>query len=53
MRASAMPGEDPMTLKTPEEVADSIVALCLPSITDSGRLYDVRSGRMLDYRPPA
>jgi len=53
MRASAMPGEDPMTLKTPEEVADSIVALCLPSMTDTGRLYDVRSGRMLDYRPPA
>ncbi|MDQ2080999.1 SDR family NAD(P)-dependent oxidoreductase [Xanthobacteraceae bacterium Astr-EGSB] len=53
MRATAMPGEDPMTLKTPEEVADSIVALCLPSMTDSGRLYDVRSGRMLDYRPPA
>ena len=53
MRASAMPGEDPMTLKTPEEVADGIVALCLPSMTDTGRLYDVRSGRMLDYRAPA
>ena len=53
MRATAMPGEDPMALKTPEEVADGIVALCLPSMTDTGRLYDVRSGRMLDYRPPA
>jgi NAD(P)-dependent dehydrogenase (short-subunit alcohol dehydrogenase family) len=53
MRASAMPGEDPMTLKTPEEIADGIVALCLPSMTDTGRLYDVRSGRMLDYRAPA
>jgi NAD(P)-dependent dehydrogenase (short-subunit alcohol dehydrogenase family) len=53
MRATAMPGEDPMTLKTPEEIADGIVALCLPSMTDTGRLYDVRSGRMLDYRPPA
>lgn len=53
MRATAMPGEDPTTLKTPEEIADGIVALCLPSMTDTGRLYDVRSGRMLDYRPPA
>jgi NAD(P)-dependent dehydrogenase (short-subunit alcohol dehydrogenase family) len=53
MRATAMPGEDPMTLKTPDEVAAGIVALCLPSCNDSGRLYDLRSGRMLDHRPPA
>jgi NAD(P)-dependent dehydrogenase (short-subunit alcohol dehydrogenase family) len=53
MRATAMPGEDPMSLKTPDEVADSIVALCLPSFDDSGRIFDFRSGRVLDHRPPA
>jgi NAD(P)-dependent dehydrogenase (short-subunit alcohol dehydrogenase family) len=52
MRASAMPGEDPMTLKTPDEIADSIVAMCLPSFTESGCLYDFRSGRLLRHQPP-
>ena len=27
MRAAALPGEDPMTLETPDKVADSIVAI--------------------------
>jgi NAD(P)-dependent dehydrogenase (short-subunit alcohol dehydrogenase family) len=53
MRATAMPGEDPMTLKTPEEVADDIVALCLPSFAETGALYDVRTGALLRHRPPA
>ena len=39
MRAQAMPGEDPMTLETPEKVAEKIVDLCLPSMQDSGKLY--------------
>ena len=30
MRATAMPGEDPMTLDTPENCAEKIVDLCLP-----------------------
>lgn len=53
MRATAMPGEDPMSLKTPDEVADRIVAMCLPSFNDSGRIYDFRTGKLLDHRPPA
>ena len=40
MRAAAMPGEDPMTLKTAEPVAEQIVALCLPGVTETGKLYD-------------
>jgi NAD(P)-dependent dehydrogenase (short-subunit alcohol dehydrogenase family) len=40
MRAAAMPGEDPTTLKTAEAVAEKIVALCLPDITETGKLFD-------------
>src|SRR5438067_1886457 len=39
MRAQAMPGEDPMTLVTPELVAEKIVELCLPSMRENGRIY--------------
>ena len=39
MRAQAMPGEDPLTLPTPEEVAAQIVAMCLPDFTDNGATY--------------
>jgi NAD(P)-dependent dehydrogenase (short-subunit alcohol dehydrogenase family) len=40
MRATAMPGEDPMTLKTAEPVAEEILALCLPDVAETGKLYD-------------
>src|ERR1700758_5427761 len=40
MRALVMPGEDPMTLPTPEAVAEKIVELCLPGCTETGKLYD-------------
>jgi NAD(P)-dependent dehydrogenase (short-subunit alcohol dehydrogenase family) len=40
MRAAAMPGEDPMTLKPPEPVAEQIVALCLPDFAETGRVYE-------------
>jgi NAD(P)-dependent dehydrogenase (short-subunit alcohol dehydrogenase family) len=43
MRAAAMPGEDPMTLPTPDEVAEAILPLCLPSFTETGRLFDYSS----------
>src|SRR5882672_1771313 len=47
MRAQAMPGEDPMTLETPEKVAEKIVELCLPSMQESGRLYSYQKGKFL------
>jgi NAD(P)-dependent dehydrogenase (short-subunit alcohol dehydrogenase family) len=53
MRAAIMPGEDPMTLPTPEDVAAAIVPLCLPSCTESGKFYDFRAGKFLDYHPPS
>jgi len=42
MRAKAMPGEDPMTLDTPEQAAEAILPLCLPSCTENGKIYDYR-----------
>jgi NAD(P)-dependent dehydrogenase (short-subunit alcohol dehydrogenase family) len=45
MRASAMPGEDPAALKTPELVAERILELCLPQLQETGKLYDYRDGR--------
>ena len=52
MRARFMPGEDPMTLPTPDRVADAIVTLCLPSLEETGRLYDVPQARFLEFHRP-
>jgi NAD(P)-dependent dehydrogenase (short-subunit alcohol dehydrogenase family) len=52
MRAAVMPGEDPMTLPTPETVAEHIVPLCLPAFADTGRLYDFRHKRLMTFRVP-
>jgi NAD(P)-dependent dehydrogenase (short-subunit alcohol dehydrogenase family) len=52
MRAQAMPGEDPDTLPSASEVAASILPLASPSLTDTGLLLDVRSGRLKHYRLP-
>jgi NAD(P)-dependent dehydrogenase (short-subunit alcohol dehydrogenase family) len=52
LRAAVMPGEDPMTLPPVEDVADKIVALALPSVTETGKLYDFRLGKLLSYRLP-
>ena len=52
MRAQVMPGEDPMTLPTPEEVAAKIIDLCLPSFCETGKLYDYRAGKLLEFVPP-
>jgi NAD(P)-dependent dehydrogenase (short-subunit alcohol dehydrogenase family) len=52
MRAHVMPGEDPMTLPTPEDVAAKILPLCLPSCGETGKLYDFPSGKFLEFKPP-
>jgi len=38
MRAQAMPGEDPMSLPSPEDIAPQIVELLLPSCKKNGEL---------------
>jgi len=52
MRAQAMPGEDPMTLDPPHKVATHILPLCLPSCEMSGKLYDYRVKKFLEFRGP-
>jgi NAD(P)-dependent dehydrogenase (short-subunit alcohol dehydrogenase family) len=52
MRAQAMPGEDPMTLETPDKVAGKIVEMCLPSFTEHGQIYAYPVKRMLTFRAP-
>ena len=52
MRASLMPGEDPLTLRTPEEFAPKVVALCSPNWTDSGKLYDFTDDQVKSWRTP-
>jgi NAD(P)-dependent dehydrogenase (short-subunit alcohol dehydrogenase family) len=46
MRVQAYPGEDPATLKTPEDVAEAFVRLAEPACTNNGRLFDLRSGEV-------
>ncbi|MEX6505042.1 SDR family NAD(P)-dependent oxidoreductase [Jiella sp. M17.18] len=53
MRKLAMPGEDPKTLPTAREVAAKIVPLAFSDVTETGKLFDVRQNRFLDYRDPA
>ena len=52
MYASGWPGVDPETLPTPEDVAKTIVPLCLADCAESGKLYDFRAGKFLAFRPP-
>ena len=52
MRAQAMPGEDPMTLPTPEEIAAHIVKLVDPALSETGMLYDAKSARFLSFQRP-
>jgi NAD(P)-dependent dehydrogenase (short-subunit alcohol dehydrogenase family) len=42
MRAKAFPGEDPMTLPTPEEVVPLFLALASPECDFNGRVIDFR-----------
>jgi NAD(P)-dependent dehydrogenase (short-subunit alcohol dehydrogenase family) len=53
MRAKAMPGEDPMTLRTPDELASKIVQICSPEWNETGKLYDFPMDRILSFRAPA
>lgn len=39
MRALAMPGEDPETLPSPDDVAAQLVEMCLPTFKDNGATY--------------
>jgi NAD(P)-dependent dehydrogenase (short-subunit alcohol dehydrogenase family) len=53
MRAHAMPGEDPMTLDTPEQAAEKVVELCLPGFIETGKLYNYPTRTLMEFRSPS
>jgi NAD(P)-dependent dehydrogenase (short-subunit alcohol dehydrogenase family) len=53
VRAIVFPGEDPLTLETPERVAELILPMCAPAWTETGKLYDYPSRTLLSFRSPA
>ena len=53
MRATVFPGEDPMTLDTPEQAAEFIVPMCAPAWTETGKVYDYGTRTLLSFRAPA
>ena len=52
MRRAAMPGEDPTTLKTPDDLAPHILNLALPSWNETGKIWDFPQGKVLTPRLP-
>jgi NAD(P)-dependent dehydrogenase (short-subunit alcohol dehydrogenase family) len=53
MRRAAMPGEDPLTLRTPQDLAPHIVRLASPSWTETGKIYDFPTDRLIAPQMPA
>jgi NAD(P)-dependent dehydrogenase (short-subunit alcohol dehydrogenase family) len=52
MRAAAMPGEDPETLRTPEELAPHLVRLASAEWDETGKLYDFPQDKVLTPQGP-
>ena len=49
MRATVFPGEDPMALDTPEQAAALILPMCAPEWTETGKLFDYKTRRLMDF----
>ncbi|TCM57714.1 NAD(P)-dependent dehydrogenase (short-subunit alcohol dehydrogenase family) [Rhizobium sp. PP-F2F-G48] len=52
MRALAMPGEDPESVPHPSAVAKALLPLVGPEQRETGKLFQVREDRLVDYRLP-
>lgn len=52
MRASAMPGEDPLTLRSPDDLAPKVLELCAPEWGQTGKIYDFPSDQVLTFQAP-
>src|SRR3981189_2711609 len=53
MRATVFPGEDPLTLDTPDQAAEFILPMCAPGWTETGKFYDYKTRKLLGFRAPA
>jgi len=51
MRAQAVPGEDPRTLKPPEALAPDVVRMLSPDYGDNGVMFDFPSGETTPLGP--
>ncbi|MGE3832382.1 MAG: oxidoreductase, partial [Parvibaculaceae bacterium] len=51
MRAQAMPGEDPNTVPSADEVAAQLVAMCLPAFKDKGAIYKYAPTGLFKFKP--
>jgi NAD(P)-dependent dehydrogenase (short-subunit alcohol dehydrogenase family) len=49
MRKAAMPGEDPATLKTPEDFAPQVLRFLSPASQDTGQLYDFSTDTIIRF----
>jgi NAD(P)-dependent dehydrogenase (short-subunit alcohol dehydrogenase family) len=52
LRATIFPGEDPLALDAPEEVAEFILPMCAPAWNETGKLYDYPSRSLKSFRAP-
>ena len=52
MRAQAVPGEDPDTLPHPQDIAEALIPLTSPEMTETGKVYVVREKRFGEYHMP-
>ena len=53
MRATVFPGEDPLTLDTPDQAAEFIVPMCAPDWSETGKFYDYKTRTLMSFRGPA
>ncbi len=53
MRATVFPGEDPLTLETPDRVAELILPMCAPAWSETGKIYDYPTRTLQGFRAPA
>lgn len=47
MRAKAVPGEDPSSLPSPDDVAEAFIALAEPSCPENGMVFDYPTGQFV------
>src|SRR5262245_42129035 len=52
MLATARPGLDMSNVEKPDKVAEKIVELGLPSMTETGKYYDFPARKLLEFRKP-
>jgi NAD(P)-dependent dehydrogenase (short-subunit alcohol dehydrogenase family) len=53
MRAEAAPGEDPLSLPTPDEITPYLVRMVSPDWDETGRIFDFPQKKVLSFRAPA